>query len=397
MAHECTQVPGRPALSACTLRCVSESRRRNLAWFAATVFVALFGAGEFIGWVRAAWTVDGWWGIDLHLILDAGSRLAGGQPIYADPRFLYSPLAAVLGRPLSRLDFDVISVGLAALKLALAGACVLALTPGWKRGHRVLAFVAVSCSLPFLHDVMLGNVNVFLVAAMVPAVLARPRARNGVLLGVLSAAFAKPLLLPVLLWLLVWRPRVFAATIVSATASTVLALVLVGPSAYGDWLSALRGGERFASAFAGNHGVSALFPGLWVPIAAISGASLLVVLARRGPIVSLTWVAVVGLLIAPYAGTYAALPIAIAIPPLARVAPWLAFAIVAVSPVAVTHPLPIYAGAILVASLAIGDLQPARIPWRLRGFAWPRSWADPGLAADTANASLAADAADEPG
>ncbi len=170
------------------------SRRRNLAWFAATAFVALFGAGEFIGWVRSAWAGDGWWGIDLRLVLDAGSRLAGGQPLYADPKFLYPPLAAVVGRPLSWLDFDVLSLGLAALKLALAGACVHAFTPGWPRPHRILAFVAVSCSLPFLHDVMLGNVNVFLVGAMIPAVLARPRARNGVVLGILTAAFAKPLL-----------------------------------------------------------------------------------------------------------------------------------------------------------------------------------------------------------
>jgi hypothetical protein len=354
--------------------------RRNLAWFAAVAFVVLFGAGEFIGWVRAAWTADGWWGIDLHLVLDAGSRLERSLPLYADPRFLYPPLAAVIGRALAGLDFDLLSLGLTALKVALTGACVLALTPGWERRHRALAFVGVSCSLPYLHDVMLGNVNVFLVGAMVPAVLARPRARHGVLLGILAAVFAKPLLLPVLLWLLVWRPKVFAATVGSATAATALSLVLVGPGAYGDWLSALRAGERFASAFAGNHGVSALAPDLWVPIAAVTGIALLVVLARRGPIVGLTWAVTAGLLIAPYAGTYAALPITIAILPLASVAPWLAFAVVAVSPIATTIPLPIYAGAILVASLAARERRAGLIPWRLRAFTWPERGPDPDIA-----------------
>jgi hypothetical protein len=364
--------------------------RRNLAWFAAVVFVALFGAGEFIGWVRAAWSVDGWWGIDLRLVLEAGSRLEGNLPLYTDPRFLYPPLAALIGRSLAGLDFDLLSLGLTVLKLALTGACVLALTPGWQRRHRALAFVGISCSLPFLHDVMLGNVNVFLVVAMVPAVLARPRARNGILVGILAAAFAKPLLLPVLLWLLVWRPRVFAATIGSAAAATAAALVLAGPSAYGDWLSALRGGERFASAFAGNHGVSALVPDLWVPIAVVTGVALLGVLARRGPIVGLTWAVTAGLLIAPYAGTYAALPIAIAILPLAGPAPWLALAIVAVSPVATTIPLPVYAGAILLASLAVHE-RPARpIPWRLRAFTW-------GPSMDPDSADLAAtDSVDVP-
>lgn len=311
-------------------------------------------------------------GIDLRLVLDAGSRLAAGQPMYADSRFLYPPLAAVIGRPLSAFGFDALSVTLAALKFALAGACVFSLVPGFPRRYRILAFVGVSCSLPFLHDVMLGNVNVFIVAAMVPAILARPRARHGILLGLVAAAFAKPLLLPVFVWLLIWRPRVVASAVVSAMAATALAVALVGPGAYADWMTALRGGERFAGAFAGNHGVTALVPELWLPVATVASIGFALVLLKRGPIVGLIWAVTVGLLIAPYAGTYAALPIAVALPPLGRVVPRLSLAIVAVSPLAVTHPLPIYAAAILVASLWASDLEPAR----LRALRWPWRWTD---------------------
>ncbi len=161
--------------------------------------------------------------------------------------------------------------------------------------------------------------------------------------GLLAAAFAKPLLVPVLLWLLAWRSRVFLAAVISAAAVSVAALLALGWEAHAAWLRALFGGTRYASPFAGNHGVSALFPDLWLPVALLTAAALVVVLLRRGPVVGLVWAVTSGLLIAPYAGTYAALPIALAIPSIIVLSPGFALAIVAVSPLAVTHPLPIYA------------------------------------------------------
>jgi hypothetical protein len=52
---------------------MSVNRRRNLAWFAASVFVALFGTGEAIWWVRAAWAVDG-------VVRGSGRSLARWSP-----------------------------------------------------------------------------------------------------------------------------------------------------------------------------------------------------------------------------------------------------------------------------------------------------------------------------
>ena len=196
--------------------------RRRLAWFAAAVFVVLFGLGEFGSWVVAAWQGHSWWGIDLHLILDAGARLTAGQPIYADPRFLYPPLAAVVGAPLAPLDFDAVSLVYAAAKVAIAAACVWSVGSGWTTLARVLVLITLVCSLPFLHDVMLGNVNVLLVGAMVPAMLASPRPRHGILLGLVIAAFAKPLVVPILLWLLVWRRPVFGVTVLTGLIATAV-------------------------------------------------------------------------------------------------------------------------------------------------------------------------------
>ena len=54
-------------------------------------------------------------------------------------------------------------------------------------------------------------------------------------------------------------------------------------------------------------------------------------------------------------GTYAALPIALALPAVGPLAPAFALAIVAASPIATTHPLPLYAAAILLGSLALRE------------------------------------------
>ena len=81
---------------------------------------------------------------------------------------------------------------------------------------------------------------------------------------------------------------------------------------------------------------------------------------------ALAWAMTSGILLAPYAGTYAALPIALALPAIGPLAPGFALAIVAASPIATTHPLPFYAAAILLGSLALRD--------PMRGSRSPARW-----------------------
>jgi len=335
------------------------SARMRLGWFAAVVFVAIFGVGELVRWIGESLQGPSWWAIDLQLVLDAGTRLGSGQPLYADPKFLYPPLAAVVGRPLALADSFTISLLYAALKVVLAVVGVRGLTPGWRPLDRLLAVVGLVCSLPFLHDVMLGNANVLLVGAMAVAVFGRPTPRSGVLLGLAAAVFAKPFLAPVLLWLLVFRRPVFAGTVTTGLAATAAGVLLAGPSAYVAWVSALAAGSRYAEPFAGNHGVTALAPELWAPVATATAVALLLVLARRGPRIGLAWAMASGILLAPYVGTYGALPIAVALPAIGPLAPVLALVIVAISPIATTHPLPFYAAGIVLASLALRERRTA--------------------------------------
>jgi Glycosyltransferase family 87 len=329
----------------------SPSPRFRLAWFGAVAFVAIFGLLSFAIWVSEAWGPGGWWGIDLRLVLDAGQRLTSGQDLYVDPKFLYPPLAAVVAVPFDSLSFDLVSLAYATLKVAIAVAAVATLTTGWRTSSRVLAMIGLIGCLPFLHDLMLGNANVILVGAALPAVLGQSRHRNGILLGIVTAIFAKPLVIPILLWLLVWRRPVFIGTVASGLISTGVGILFAGAANYSEWVTALFAGTRYATPFAGNHGVSALVPDLWVPIALIVAVALVIVLLWRGPQTGLAWAVTAGLLIAPYAGTYGALPIALALPAMSILAPPMALIVVAVSPIATTIPLPFYAAGILVGAL----------------------------------------------
>jgi hypothetical protein len=348
----------------------------RLAWFAATLFVAIFGMGELVRWIRESLTGPSWWAIDLDLWLRAGGRLAAGEVLYADPAFLYPPVAAVLAVPLRAVDPFALSLAYAVAKVALVVAAVGIVARDRPTRERALATVALVGSLPFLHDVFLGNANVLLAGAIALAVFARPSPRSGVALGLAAAVFAKPLLVPVLLWLLVFRRPVLAGTVLAGLATTAAGLLLAGPGAYVAWVGALAGGSRYAAPFAGNHGVTSLVPELWAPVAGAVALGLVLVLWRRGPDTGLAWAVTSGILIAPYAGTYSALPVAVAMPAFLARQPRVALAIVALSPLATTIPLPFYAAGILLAALLFRDEREARltldpVTGQPPGGAWP--------------------------
>jgi len=327
--------------------------RWRLAWFGAVGFVTLFGLAQFAGWVLGSITGASWWAEDLRLVLDAGARLAGGGDPYANPKFLYPPAAALVGAVFAPLDPLLVSVVYALGKVVLGATCVAWATRGWGRYPRILAVLGVTCSLPFLHDVMLGNANVLLVAAAMVALFATDRPRSGLALGVVTALFAKPLLVPILLLLLARRRRTFSGLVAGGLAVTAAGVLAAGPARYLDWVDALRAGSRYASPFAGNHGVTALLPEAWLPVAAVTGIGLVAVLWRGSWPMAVTWAVTSGILLAPYAGTYAALPVALAMPLFGPAMPLLAVLITTLSPVATTYGLPFFAAAVLVAALRL--------------------------------------------
>ena len=185
-----------------------------------------------------------------------------------------------------------------------------------------------------------------------------------------AAIFAKPLVVPFLLWLLVCRRSVFWGTVIAGIAATAIGMLVAGLRLTVAWIDALVAGGRYAAPFEGNHGVTALIPGAWPVVAVVTAVGLVFVLLRREPGVSLVWAVTSGILLAPYAGTYAALPVAVAMPVIGVASPWFAVVILAVSPIATTHPLPIYAAVIMLGALVLGKrlqmapgpTEPAQVP-----------------------------------
>jgi hypothetical protein len=327
------------------------SPRWRLAWFAAVAFIAMFGVASFLIWNVTA--TSSWWAQDLYLLLDAGQRVAAGQPVYADPMYLYPPAAAVVAASVAWVDPFVSSLVYALVKVGLVVALVGHLTRRWPAWPRALAVIGVATCLPFVHDLMLGNANTLFVAAACVAIFAADRPRSGIALGVLTALFAKPLLLPMVLLVIVRRRRTAIGTVGSAGAVTLFGVLVTGPAAYLTWLDALRAGARFAAPFAGNHGLTAVAPELWLPVAAVVGIGTLAIVVFGSWETAVTWAVASGVLLAPYAGTVAALPILLALPLLGPSMPAFVLAIAALSPVGTTYLLPLFVMLVLLGSLRL--------------------------------------------
>ena len=296
-----------------------------------------------------------WWAIDLDLVLDAGRRLVAGEPLYADPKFLYPPLAAVVADAIPGVRCLRRQHRLRGGKLALAAGGVRCSPGRWSWGPRP-GVPGLVFSLPFLHDVFLGNAT----SCWSPRWRSRrsglPVARSGIALGVAAAIFAKPLVVPFLLWLLVCRRSVFWGTVAAGVAATAIGMLVAGLPAYLAWIDGLVAGGQYAAPFEGNHGVTALVPGAWPLVAAVTAAGLVFVLLRRGPGSRYVWAVTSGILLAPLCGYLRG---AAGCRRHAGPAVWPHLGsrsvILAVSPIATTHPLPVYAVVILLGALASGS------------------------------------------
>ncbi len=186
----------------------------------------------------------------------------------------------------------VVSLAYAAIKVVLGAVAAVAFTSRRHPGDRVLVFVALVLSLPFLHDVFLGNGNVILVAAMALAAFGPNRARIRHPAGDRRSHLRQAVPAPVRALALGEAPRGHSREPWRrALRATLIGVLVAGVATYADWVTALVAGGRFAAPFAGNHGISALWPTAWVPVAAVTALAFLVVLYRARPAVSLVWAA----------------------------------------------------------------------------------------------------------
>ncbi|MFL5754774.1 MAG: glycosyltransferase family 87 protein, partial [Chloroflexota bacterium] len=291
------------------------------------------------------------WAVDIRRNIDASAALLAGQ-FGIDRGYLYSPLAALLTAPLT-----VLPLGVAAVAWLVAKGGVLAWgirheTRGLPTIEAGLVGLAVVAFVPTLHDLLLGNVTVFVVAAVALVAWRRDGLLMGIALGLVLATVPKPQLIPVLAWMLLYRRRALAAAVLTASVATLVGILLTGGDAYRAWIDILRAPEYLGSPMYGNLTPDALIPGLALPIKVAAIVGFLVAL-RRGEVAGFIAALAVGLLVAPYTMAYAGMALLLAVRPLAIAAPRVTAALAASGSLAVVLLLPAYALAWLAAALRV--------------------------------------------
>ena len=202
-------------------------------------------------WVR--WSVvRGNWA-DLDVYLRGAQTVIAGAPLYAQPAgvlpFTYSPFAALLFIPFQLLGTAgarwVFTAGSVAGYLVAAGVCGRRLRLSWSR----LALVGVAGMVlePFVRTILLGQVNLYLMAAVVVDCLVIRSSRRGWLVGLAAGIKIVPGVF-VLYFVLQrdWRSAVRAAC---GFLLTVVCGAIVAPQDSRDyWTGGLFGISHFGPA-----------------------------------------------------------------------------------------------------------------------------------------------------
>jgi hypothetical protein len=160
--------------------------------------------------------------------------------------------------------------------------------------------VALALATPsVVHDLVLGNVMVLYLGA-IAVVCAYPERRWAVVpLGILIAIAFKPLVATIVVWLLVRERARFLDLVAVAVGLTIVFAVVIGPSAYIDYLVALPKLGGLAQPFSGNLGLSGISQPL--ALAAIP--------------LALAWAAVAAWRLVPEAGLAAAVALTLLVQP----------------------------------------------------------------------------------
>lgn len=221
------------------------------AWAAAGAVAALLALDAWVTWGAGSDNVD----LEMFF-LPAGRAIMAGQSPYAVEGYYYSPVVAVLASPLSQVPWagTAWSLGLVGLALLTCLAAVHAIGRGAPSPTRAALFavavVTMFSSWPFRGELILGQTDLLVMAALSLAALSASRGRHAVAgAAVAMAAAVKTWPAALLVWLL-RRPRAGRAGAWLGVAVVVagvcaLALALGGPSVLTQMLTApLRGTDQ---------------------------------------------------------------------------------------------------------------------------------------------------------
>lgn len=315
--------------------------------------LAVAGLNAIFGTIVALTIAPLVWSVDGDRNLGAARALLAGT-FGQDHGYLYSPLAAAITVPAAiGLPYAIAVAGWLLSRLGTLLAGVARQTRDLSSADRVLVGVAVVSFVPSLHDLLLGNVSILITAAVAIVATRADGYRGGLPLGLILATVPKPALIPILVWMMVYRRRAFLSAIGSAAGLTLLGLVVLGASAYADWLAVLLHPYYLGTNQTGNLALGAMLPGALAWPLMVATVVATVVALRRGESPGLIACLCAGLLVAPYTMAYGAVLLLLAVRPLAHASPKATLLLAATGSLGVIVFLPLWVGAILVTTLAV--------------------------------------------
>ncbi|MGO4663027.1 glycosyltransferase 87 family protein [Terrabacter sp. 2TAF16] len=289
----------------------------------ALLATALLAWGQWKGVTSGIWVDSDVYVMGARRILDGGDLYASTTSV--DLRFTYSPFAAAVFVPLALLPVEVARWSLTIVSLiALVTTVVvvgrrLALKP-WLMAWLVVATAALE---PVLRNLLLGQINLILMAIVIVDLLVFPQRYRGVLVGVAAGIKLTPAVF--VIYFLLRKDWASAARAAGAFFATVLTGLVVSPSStLAFWGGGFLGLGKFgADAVVGTDnqsllaGVLRLLGRPEVPVTvqallAIGGVILGSIAARKsldrggavGQVEAVAWLALGGLLGSPVSWTH---------------------------------------------------------------------------------------------
>lgn len=187
----------------------------------------------------------------------AGQKLFAGGDVYAGPLtlavdglqmyFTYPPIALVILSPLSLLPLPIYTLLIIAATIAATCLLVVEIARATKvrlpAGAALLGANALFLTDPFLANISLGQINIFLLLLAVADFTLIPQKRRGILTGLAIAIKLTPAVL-LLYFLVSKRFRELGQIALSAVAATLLGTATLGASGIYYWTTALRDTQR---------------------------------------------------------------------------------------------------------------------------------------------------------
>jgi len=204
------------------------------------------------GWVQWRGVGGGIW-VDLDVYVMGGRTLLEGGDLYGvasgvDLRFTYSPFAAALFVPLALLPIDAARAVLTILSVASLATVIVVVARRLRLRPPATAWLVVATAAlePLMRTLLLGQVNLILMAMVVLDLLVLPARWRGLLIGIAAGIKLTPAVF--VFYLILKRDWAsLVRTVIAFAASVVVGWILAPKASASFWGGGFLGLGRFGS------------------------------------------------------------------------------------------------------------------------------------------------------